>query len=338
MFFAEFRNRIVEFGLINKLDGWDWTVAIISLFSLGIAVSSMVFAIKTLHSQEKTEKNTQPIMNRNIQLLLIKKSLVQLRDSFVFFLSLEYSLEKTNYKAYPSHHIWNHILIDVTDFHESLFYEEINKFKTFIFFKRKHESFCQSCIHFRSILENPKSDEKIIKSELEYLEKMYWCLMSAYKSMLMDCYDFDEKESISLLDELVIKNLNDNYLNTLKETDSTVEDKAANYPEYDRNKIEDFLLRRIMYLALCLYGSNVIPQKMAPKMPNGQSNIFIIPGFNDTIIMHVKSIILLVEHDDHRLLYEKCITKTSAGRSLLFPHYNLGYEDPQWFLYYMRSK
>lgn len=69
-------NTLVEIASELGLDKWDWFAIIISSVSLIIALVSVTIAVKTLSSQRKTEKNTQPIMNIEIQEFLLGQKLL----------------------------------------------------------------------------------------------------------------------------------------------------------------------------------------------------------------------------------------------------------------------
>lgn len=156
-------KSLIDFGTELGFNIWDWSAVVISICSFIIAACSLSVAMKTLKSQRKTEQNTMPLMNEDIQLFLLNNSLRELYESFISMNALYAILEFTNYKVYPSKQFWNLVYLDTNNFHLELFYGDEKKFRKLYYLIYYIEKFnsdvadLQNCI---SMLKTPKDLKK----------------------------------------------------------------------------------------------------------------------------------------------------------------------------------
>ena len=155
-----FHHQIVEFAEKYGLSTWDWAALIITSFSLIIAIISVIIATKTLISQKATQKNTQPIMNIEIQQFLIGQKLLCILDSYIYLFALQYFLSKFSYKVKPSSHFWEITKLSLEDMDESLFYNDNNKFVSFHNLKEILKEFNSSFDGLKKILFDKKASKQ----------------------------------------------------------------------------------------------------------------------------------------------------------------------------------
>ena len=163
---GNFSDYIIDLATNYGLGTWDWIALIISIVSLSVALFSFFIARSTLFSQKRTEKNTQPLMNEDVQLFLVGQKLLSLLDSYVFFFALHYLLDKTHYHTYPSPHFWNYVNIKTHDLNESLFYNSQEKFVPFHNLIEAHEVYSHDVESIKNLVENSKSKHHEIIDEL----------------------------------------------------------------------------------------------------------------------------------------------------------------------------
>ena len=107
---------------------WDWVAVCIALSSFIVAIMSIIIAIKTLHSQRQTEKNTMPIMNNNIQEMLLKEMIRDVFDGYLRMTAINLSLGEMNYNSYPTEEKILELKIPTNMLHIDLYYNEIDKY------------------------------------------------------------------------------------------------------------------------------------------------------------------------------------------------------------------
>lgn len=198
-------NTLVEIASELGLDKWDWFAIIISSVSLIIALVSVTIAVKTFSSQRKTEKNTQPIMNIEIQEFLLGQKLLYLLDSYVFLFALHFMLEKTKYKTKPSPHFWDYVEINIEDLNESLFYNDNMKFICFHELVTAFQQFSSDMRNLRKVLEDPECPQEYKSIEIKHLYDDIGMIMSAYSKTLDNSFGMDKAK--------MSKFLNDNFFN-----------------------------------------------------------------------------------------------------------------------------
>ena len=96
---------IKEIAEYLELTIWDWLAVLIALLSFFIACFSLYYAIKTLKSQRQTEKNTLPIINRDIQRFQLCDLIRKLLDGHMRLTALWHMLNKHAFKVYPTERI-----------------------------------------------------------------------------------------------------------------------------------------------------------------------------------------------------------------------------------------
>lgn len=191
---GNFSDYIIDLATNYGLGTWDWIALIISIVSLSVALFSFFIARSTLFSQKRTEKNTQPLMNEDVQLFLVGQKLLSLLDSYVFFFALHYLLDKTHYHTYPSPHFWNYVNIKTHDLNESLFYNSQEKFVPFHNLIEAHEVYSHDVESIKNLVENSKSKHHEIIDEIVHLYNDIGLIISEYSEVLRVCFNLDDQK------------------------------------------------------------------------------------------------------------------------------------------------
>lgn len=113
---------IKEFAERLSLSVWDWIAVLIALSSLLVAFISLLIAKKTLTSQKQTEKNTMPIINKNIQEFLLAELILKLFDGHIKIAALWNLLNEQLFTKYPTEQILERIKIPSDTIHVELYY------------------------------------------------------------------------------------------------------------------------------------------------------------------------------------------------------------------------
>ena len=185
-----FHHQIVEFAEKYGLNTWDWVALIITSISLLIAIISVIIATKTLISQKATEKNTQPIMNVEIQQFLIGQKLLCILDSYIYLFALQYFLSKYNYQVKPSSHFWELTKLSLEDMDESLFYNDNKKFVSFHKLREIFKEFNSSFDGLKEMLTDQKASKQEKDLELYHIYNEIGRIMGSTKDTLSTCFDY----------------------------------------------------------------------------------------------------------------------------------------------------
>lgn len=118
-----------DFALEHGLNIWDWIAFIVSFSSMLIAVVSMFVAVFTLKSQRQTEKNTMPIINKDIQEFLLQEFIIKLLDGQIRIGALWYSLYEKEFDYYPSEQILEKLKVETDTIHTELFYNDNTQYR-----------------------------------------------------------------------------------------------------------------------------------------------------------------------------------------------------------------
>jgi hypothetical protein len=201
-------QQVVDFAERYGLNTWDWVALIVTFLSLLIAIISLVIATKTLISQKATQRNTQPIMTLEIQKFLLGQKLLCVLDSYIFLFALQFFLTIKDYKAKTSSHFWQITKIPLSDIDESLFYNDNEKFVVFHHLISVLKSFNSNIDSLREIFNSSdnKKDEKGF--ELVNIYESIGQIISAYNDTLSTCFNQDEDQIKSFL--------NDNFLSVFE--------------------------------------------------------------------------------------------------------------------------
>ncbi len=100
------------------LDKWDWVAIIIS-------ISAFVVAIKTLHSQQRTEQNTEPVVTMKVQRMLWEFLIKQYYYKIQYLHILKIKLESCSFQKRPEESFIRSLCINPENYiHEELFFDE----------------------------------------------------------------------------------------------------------------------------------------------------------------------------------------------------------------------
>lgn len=154
-----------------------------------------------MKSQKKTERNTTPVINKEIQLLVCNEKLRQVYESLIHLLSLNIITKSFGFTLLPSNLFWSYSMLPVEDFHEELFYNDSNSFSSF---KKLKEAICrynESIEELKSLLSSKKNPE-----QKEYSIKECISLNLALLQIWTICYKINFKCDDNRIAELISTN------------------------------------------------------------------------------------------------------------------------------------
>lgn len=169
---------------------WDWCAVLISICSVFIALASLLIASKTLKSQKKTEQNTLPIINKDVQLTLLSQIIRDVYDTYVLLCSLDFLLQETDYNKKPSSHFWNLVKLNSDTIHEHLFYNDSNKYTSIHELKVQIDTFNYSLDSLKETLQLSIKNNKMY--ELSHLYDEIGAFITLFKRVLKNNFDIDD--------------------------------------------------------------------------------------------------------------------------------------------------
>ena len=219
----EISDYLSYFARSLSLNEWDWFAFIIAIFSLTIAIFSfviarrtLVIARRTLTSQQQTERNTTPSINRGSQYESLVSIVNQLLDNYFSSLIMNYKAKKMTGTEDFSNILLLSSKINTDDIHVELFYnnfipgseyEKEMKVKYGYEYNYMDRSYYRLFAEFRNHVDNYNHFCNLL--ELQYVNN------SNKRSLIAKEYaSYLKSETINLLSHIVL-----------------VSNKA--YPEYD---------------------------------------------------------------------------------------------------------
>lgn len=172
----------------TQKDNYDYLAVAISVLAFIVAGITLYYTIRTYRSQKKTEANTTPSINRDIQRYLLLEQLTNIYDIYVYLFALFFYLRKHQHKAIPSEHFWNSIEVKLEQFHESLFYNNIEEWKKFSFLKDAHRTIDNDLKILRASIENREATGEDNEREFGHLIDEAGYILWAYKPVIEDIY------------------------------------------------------------------------------------------------------------------------------------------------------
>lgn len=197
MILANIGESIIDFGKQYGFNVWDWSAVIISLCSGIIAILSLIVTVKTLRSQKKTEQNTLPSINRDVQISLLAQNLSDLYDSYALIFALDYLLQSTDYCITPSSHFWELVKLNSSDVHEYLFYGSESQFRPIHKLKSAIDDFNNSLNSLESCLGSKNNAAK--KMEITHIYDEVGYFIYLFECVLRDTFSFTPPEISTFL-------------------------------------------------------------------------------------------------------------------------------------------
>ena len=202
-------SSITEFGTQLGFNIWDWSAVLISICSVMIAIGSLTVAFKTLKSQKKTEKNTTPSINQDVQLFLLNNKLKDAYESFIHLLVLQISLEglKVNgetYKVKPTSQFWDVVRLNVADLHEEIFYNDIKGFTHFHTFVNFVNFYNYDIELLQQSIEKDEIDPTFKKSVLKKCIENLFPIIQLWHKCLRESFNIENAEIAKILDSHII--------------------------------------------------------------------------------------------------------------------------------------
>lgn len=206
---VSWHDTITEFGKEFGFNIWDWSAVLISFCSVLIAICSFIVAFKTFKSQKKTEKNTTPAINKEVQLFLVNNKLKEAYESFIHLLILQISLEGievdgSKYRVKPTSQFWDLVRLKVTDLHEEIFYNKINEFTHFHTFADFVDIFNNDIELLHDTIENSEIDASFKKTALKKCIENLFPIIQLWYKCLRESFNIDNKEISNILDTHII--------------------------------------------------------------------------------------------------------------------------------------
>ena len=177
----------------------------IAFLSLWIAIWSLRIAIKTLRSQKQTEKNTTPIMSKDIQEFLLRLQIARFADAFMKSTAIMDILAAKKYKSYPSDDIMNSIKIPVDIIHSELFYDDAQTYKDLQGLYEKLVAYNNLVDVIIEHLKNNSVSEKVLEKEFDRLLKRISILYRDWYMFMAITYNYDYKNKESFENGVLIK-------------------------------------------------------------------------------------------------------------------------------------
>ena len=192
---------IIRFAENLGLDRWDYIALSISSTTLIISFISLIIACKTLKSQKKTEQNTAPDINPEVQLELSQKYMSFFYSTIFDLIALNYALVKTNFTTKPSHQFWSRF-IDYKDYlFDKVFYGDLRKFNSFNRFKRNASEYNKGIERLELLLKENAPKEEIVQ-EFGFL---YQCVLRLHDFYLRSLHDSFELETSEIIETYPFK-------------------------------------------------------------------------------------------------------------------------------------
>lgn len=196
---------LTDFGTRYELNIWDYSAVFISILSVILAVFSLFYASRTFKSQRKTELNTTPLINKNIQLFLLNNSLCELYESLISLTALYSAMEHTNYKVIPSKQFWDLVFIKTSNFHEELFWGNESKFRDFYYLTTYVNKFNSDVSYLYESIANPNIEISLKQTILLNTCKVIADLVKLWIKAYINSLDVDKKQVLSIVHENFIK-------------------------------------------------------------------------------------------------------------------------------------
>jgi hypothetical protein len=258
---------IEHFAKSAGLNIWDWFAAIIAFVSLLVAALSLIIAVKTLKSQRKTQKNTTPVINIEIQKMLWKKLIIKLYINLMKMYSLSLQLEKENYGKKPEEYYIKGFCIEPDEYiHEELFYSDELRFKSAHRVKDNIEHYNLFFTHFAAYINGHPISADITNRMFAQINFMLSDALSGYLSAFREVnivLNGHERFAKEDLDGDIYEDLAQNYKTNIEDIINnlldTVKDKnleltpqemyvkedafVAFFEKYGKGKYADFLMK-----------------------------------------------------------------------------------------------
>lgn len=180
-----------------KKNIWDFIAVIIAFFSFCVALRSYFIAKRTLRSQQQTEINTTPLMNKDVQNFLMKENLFQLYDAYNNLSALKCVLEGCHYSSFPYGGIKQDLEINSDFIHLEIFYTQVTTYHMFKGFTDTIRKYNTSLSYFfNSICKKELNESYYAEMMDDFIESVnrmvhYWIIIMK-KCYLMNEVDLSE--------------------------------------------------------------------------------------------------------------------------------------------------
>lgn len=185
---------IREFAEWLDLTVWDWVAVSVALCSLIVAVLSFVIARQTLKSQRQTERNTMPIINIDIQELLLNELILRLLDGHIRITALWYLIDEKKYAFYPSEYILDKIVIPIDTIHVDLFYSNKQQYRTMQGLLDMIKNYNISIEVLNSHLKNKSIASEVLNNEFSHLINTNDRIADTWGKVMSLMYDYKTKD------------------------------------------------------------------------------------------------------------------------------------------------
>lgn len=185
---------IRDFAEWLDLTIWDWIAVSVAMCSLIVAILSFVIARQTLKSQRQTEKNTMPIINIEIQELLLNELILRLLDGHIRITALWYLIDEKKYEFYPSEYILDKIVIPIDTIHVDLFYRNKQQYRTMQGLLDMIKNYNISIEVLNLHLKNKLIASEVLNNEFSHLINTNDRIAETWGKVMSLMYDYKTKE------------------------------------------------------------------------------------------------------------------------------------------------
>lgn len=194
--FQEFANRL-------GLNVWDWIGVSIALLSFAIACVALFISRNTLKSQRQTEKNTLPVVNRDIQQFLLNELIIKLFDGHIRLTALWYLLNEKKYNFYPSERILRQSKVPSETIFIDLFYENKYEYRIVQGFSDMVKDYNKSIEELEIHLKDSNTNSELLYREFFDLLDRNDAVATMWGKVMTLLFQYNDKMKSAIFEELL---------------------------------------------------------------------------------------------------------------------------------------
>ncbi|MBO5613078.1 MAG: hypothetical protein J5905_01075 [Prevotella sp.] len=192
-----------EFAVEHGLNIWDWIAVSVSAGSMLIAVISLLVAYFTLRSQKQTERNTMPIINKDVQEFLLQELIYKLLDGQIRIGALWYLLYDKKFIYYPSEQILENFKVSTDTIHTELFYNNKSLYRCVQGLLNMTIEYNINISTLNDHLSNKMIDKDFLYREFKVILDQNERLADTWRKVMTCVYHYDDKKISSVFQWIV---------------------------------------------------------------------------------------------------------------------------------------
>lgn len=201
MILLSIRDLVEEFAQRYGLNTWDWITLSITMATFFTSFVALIVAYKTLKSQQKTEANTTPDLNVEIQLSLFGSFMNKYLLSIYSFLTFNFALVKTDFETKPTSPFWSKFINPNDYLFERVFYSDAANFTRFKEFISTSTAF-KNGIDRLKVLYEKKATKEEIKDEIDAIQRFAEESLFCSIHVLHKTFELSEDRCLEYLENL----------------------------------------------------------------------------------------------------------------------------------------